>query len=487
MIVVLVLLGQVLELRARSQTGAAIRALLGLAPKTARRLRADGTEEDVPLEHVQPGDRLRVRPGEKVPVDGVVLEGTSAVDESMITGEPMPVEKRAGDPVIGGTVNGTGSLVMRAERVGAETLLARIVAMVAEAQRSRAPIQRLADVVSGYFVPAVVARGHRHRAGVGAGGSGAAHGLRHRQRRGRAHHRVPVCAGSGHPDVDHGGHRPRRHGGRAVQERRGDRGAAQRGHAGRGQDRHAHARQAGAGRRWCRSAPWNEADSAAGGRLARARQRAPAGGGHRGRRASRAASRWRRPRRSSRAPAGASSGASTAGRSRSAISRCSTSSGIAPGRRRGTRRGAARATGRRSCSWPWTARWRASSSVADPIKETTPEAIAQLHAEGLRLVMLTGDSRTTAEAVARRLGIDEVIAGGAARSESRGHRAAAARGPRRGDGRRRHQRRAGAGAGAGRHRDGHRHRRRDGERRGHAGEGRPARASCGRGGSAGPP
>ena len=155
-IIVLVQLGQVLELRARSQTGAAIRALLGLAPKTARRLRADGSDEDVPLEHVQPGDRLRVRPGEKVPVDGVVLEGTSAVDESMVTGEPMPVEKRGGDPVIGATVNGTGSLVMRAEKVGAGTLLARIVAMVAQAQRSRAPIQKLADVVSGYFVPAVV-------------------------------------------------------------------------------------------------------------------------------------------------------------------------------------------------------------------------------------------------------------------------------------------------------------------------------------------
>ena len=155
-IVTLVLVGQVLELRARSQTGAAIRALLGLAPKTARRL-SDGREDDVPLEHVQPGDRLRVRPGEKVPVDGVVLEGKSAVDESMVTGEPIPVEKGPGDRVVGATVNGTGSLVMQAERVGAETLLARIVQMVAEAQRSRAPIQKLADTVSGYFVPAVVA------------------------------------------------------------------------------------------------------------------------------------------------------------------------------------------------------------------------------------------------------------------------------------------------------------------------------------------
>ena len=155
-ITTLVLLGQVLELRARGQTGTAIKALLGLAPKTARRLRADGTEEDVPLDHVHVGDRLRVRPGEKVPVDGVVLEGSSVVDESMISGEPIPVAKRAEDRVVGGTVNGNGSFVMRAERVGAETLLSQIVQMVAEAQRSRAPIQRLADVVSSYFVPAVV-------------------------------------------------------------------------------------------------------------------------------------------------------------------------------------------------------------------------------------------------------------------------------------------------------------------------------------------
>jgi Cu+-exporting ATPase len=155
-IVTLVLLGQVLELRARSRTGAAIRALLGLAPKMARRVRQDGAEEDVPLEQVKAGDTLRVRPGEKVPVDGVVLEGRSVVDESMITGESIPVEKQAGARVVGATVNGTGSLVMRAERVGSETLLAQIVRMVAEAQRSRAPIQNLADVVAGYFVPAVV-------------------------------------------------------------------------------------------------------------------------------------------------------------------------------------------------------------------------------------------------------------------------------------------------------------------------------------------
>ena len=155
-IVTLVLLGQVLELKARSQTGAAIKALLGLAPKTARLLREDGSEADVPLEQVKVGDRLRVRPGEKIPVDGVVLEGASSVDESMISGEAIPVEKQAGARLTGATVNGTGSLVMRAERVGSETLLAQIVRMVSEAQRSRAPIQKFADIVAGYFVPIVV-------------------------------------------------------------------------------------------------------------------------------------------------------------------------------------------------------------------------------------------------------------------------------------------------------------------------------------------
>ena len=156
-ITTLVLLGQVLELRARSATSGAIRALLGLQPKTARRLRPDGSEEDAPLEHVAVGDRLRVRPGERVPVDGVVLEGRSAVDEALVTGEPIPVEKEPGSRVTGGTVNGTGSFVMRADRVGADTLLAQIVRMVGLAQRSRAPIQRLADQVSAWFVPAVVA------------------------------------------------------------------------------------------------------------------------------------------------------------------------------------------------------------------------------------------------------------------------------------------------------------------------------------------
>lgn len=155
-IVTLVLLGQVMELKARSQTGAAIKALLGLAPKTARRLREDGTEEEVQLDLIKAGDKLRVRPGEKVPVDGVVVEGSSSVDESMMTGEPIPVEKKSADRIIGATLNGPGSLIIRAEKVGADTLLSQIVNMVADAQRSRAPIQHLADQVSVWFVPAVV-------------------------------------------------------------------------------------------------------------------------------------------------------------------------------------------------------------------------------------------------------------------------------------------------------------------------------------------
>ena len=157
MIVTLVLLGQVLELRARKQTGSAIRALLDLTPKTARQVRPDGSDEEIPLDQIAHGDRLRVRPGDRVPVDGTIVEGKSSVDESMVTGESLPMEKGAGARVIGGTVNQNGSFVMRADKLGSETLLAQIVRMVGEAQRSRAPIQALADKVAGYFVPAVIA------------------------------------------------------------------------------------------------------------------------------------------------------------------------------------------------------------------------------------------------------------------------------------------------------------------------------------------
>ena len=150
------LFGQILELKARSQTSAAIKSLLGLAPKTARKINADGSEEDIPLTHVHVGDNLRVRPGEKVPVDGVVVEGSSALDESMLTGEPLPVTKRVGDTLIGATLNTSGALVMRSEHVGSATVLAQIVQMVALAQRSRAPMQRMADQVAGWFVRGVV-------------------------------------------------------------------------------------------------------------------------------------------------------------------------------------------------------------------------------------------------------------------------------------------------------------------------------------------
>ena len=237
-ITTLVLLGQVLELRAREQTSGALKALLSLTPKTARRLSARGSDEEVPLDQVLAGDRLRVRPGDRVPVDGAVLEGASAVDESMVTGESLPVEKRAGDTVIGGTLNGRGGFVMRADKIGAETMLARIVQLVADAQRSRAPIQRLADQVAGWFVPAVLAVAALAflawwiRAGAvrqlcpGGGGLG-------------ADHRLPMRAGPGDADVDHGRRGPRRSAGRADPERRGAGAVRAGGHAGGRQDRHA--------------------------------------------------------------------------------------------------------------------------------------------------------------------------------------------------------------------------------------------------------
>ena len=192
-IIVLVLLGQVLELRARSRTGSAIKALLNLAPPTARKVMPGGDQE-VPLDQVKVGDQLRVVPGDKVPVDGVVLEGRSNVEESMITGEPLPVEKNVGDKVTGGTVNGTGSFVMRAERVGSDTLLGQIVNMVAEAQRSRAPIQGLADKVAGIFVPAVLAVSVLTFVLWLWLGPGAEAGVCHCQRRRGAHYRLPLRA-----------------------------------------------------------------------------------------------------------------------------------------------------------------------------------------------------------------------------------------------------------------------------------------------------
>jgi len=405
-IVVLVQLGQVLELRARSQTGAAIRALLGLAPKTARRVRLDGSDEDVPLEHIHPGDRLRVRPGEKVPVDGVVVEGTSAVDESMVTGEPMPVEKRAGHPVIGATVNATGSFVMRAEKVGSGTLLARIVAMVAQAQRSRAPIQKLADVVSGYFVPSVVAvavvtavvwalvgpeprTAHAIVNAVAvliiacpcalglatpmsimvATGRGATAGVLFKNAEA-----IEVLRTVDTLVVDKTGTLTRGRPALAV------------------------------------VVPMNGSTESEVLRVAAALER---GSEH--------------PLAAAivegAAARGVPLGSADAFESRTGKGVVGRVDGrpVALGNLRlleelGVQPGEAAARAEEMRREGQTAMFVVVDGVvaglvgvADPIKDTTPDAIAQLHAEGLRIVMLTGDSRTTAEAVARRLSIDEVI------------------------------------------------------------------------------
>ena len=243
-ITVLVLLGQVLELRAREQTGAALRALLDLTPKKARIVASDGGDPEISLGDVTAGDKLRVRPGSKIPVDGEVIEGHSSVDESMISGEAIPVEKSVGEKVIGGTLNTTGSFVMRAERVGAMTMLAQIVQMVADAQRSRAPIQRVADVVAGYFVPIVIAGRIDLVRCLGRLWTAARVGVRVDCGRLGTDHRLPVCARFGDADVDHGRHRPRRPR-RCSYQKRGSIGAARKSrHTGGRQDRDADRGQA---------------------------------------------------------------------------------------------------------------------------------------------------------------------------------------------------------------------------------------------------
>jgi len=405
-IVALVLLGQVLELRARSQTGAAIQALLGLAPKTARRLTAHGHDEDVPLDAIEKGDRLRVRPGEKVPVDAVVLEGASAVDESMVTGESIPVEKQPGDAVIGGTVNGTGSLIVQAQRVGAETLLSQIVAMVAQAQRSRAPIQKLADVVSGYFVPVVVAvaavtaivwalvgpeprTGHAIVNAVAvliiacpcalglatpmsimvASGRGATAGVLFKNAEA-----IEVLRTVDTLVVDKTGTltlgRPAL---ASVMPLRG----------------------------------WSEADLL---RVAATLERGSehplaaaivAGALARGLTLA-AADAFES--RTGKGVLGRVDGRSVALGNLRLLEELAIPTGEAAGRA-----DALRVDGQTSVFVAVDGTLVGIVSVADPIKDTTPDAIAELHREGLRVVMLTGDSRATAEAVARRLGIDEVI------------------------------------------------------------------------------
>jgi len=406
-IVTLVLLGQVLELRARSRTGAAIRALLGLAPKTARRVRPDGSEEDVPLDAVHPGERLRVRPGEKVPVDGVVEEGHSSVDESMLTGEPIPVEKTAGAPVSGGTVNQTGSFVLRAERVGAETLLARIVQMVAEAQRSRAPIQRLADQAAAWFVPAVVVvavltfaiwaligpeprLAHALVNAVAvliiacpcalglatpmsimvAAGRGATAGVLFRNAEAIERLRdvdtlVVDKTGTltaGRPQL-------------VTVEPIGSVGEAELLAAAAGLERGsehplAAAIVAGAEARGVRPAAADEFEAHTG-----------------------------------KGVVGRVGGRPVALGNAALLEEL----GIDPGPLV-ARAEALRAEGQTVMFVALDGRAAGLVAVADPIKQTTPEAIAQLHRDGVRIAMLTGDNRTTAEAVARRLGLDEVEA-----------------------------------------------------------------------------
>ncbi len=406
-IVTLVLLGQVLELRARARTGNAMRALLGLAPKTARRIGGDGREEDVALERIQPGDRLRVRPGEKVPVDGAVVEGESTVDESMITGEPLPVVKTPGDALIGATINGTGSLVMEAQRVGAETLLAQIVQMVAEASRSRAPIQRLADVVAGYFVPAVVAAaaltfvawalwgpppsmayatlnavavliiacpcalglatpvsimvasGKGARAGVLFKNAEAIETLR----------RVDTLVVDKTGTLTVG--KPRLEGVAVVGDFAETELLALAAALERGSEHPlAAAIVAGAEARGVQ-VPAVEAFASVTGKGVRGR---------------------------------------VAGREvvlgNAAMM---AAAGVDPGPL-AARAEAWREAGQTAMFVAVDGRAAGLVAVADPIKETTPAAIAALHEEGLRIVMLTGDNRTTAQAVARRLGIDDVIA-----------------------------------------------------------------------------
>ena len=406
-IVTLVLLGQVLELRARSRTGSAIRKLLDLSPKTARRLREDGSEEDVPLEAVHVGDRLRVRPGEKVPVDGVVLEGSSSVDESMVSGEPIPVEKHPGDRAVGATVNGTGSFTMRADRVGAETLLARIVTLVAEAQRSRAPIQKLVDKVAGYFVPMVV--------GIAAitfvvwGLAGPEPRMAHAIINAVAVLIIacPCALGLATPMsimVATGKGAMMgvlfRNAESIEQMRKVDTLLVDKtGTLTEGKPRLVTILAA---------SPWDEADVL---RLAATLERG-----------------------SEHPLAGAIvKGAQERG---ATLEEAHDFLGITGKGVRGVVGGRSVALGNRALMadlgidlGPWAARAEALRSegqtvmfavvdgtmaglvgVLDPIKESTPEAIQTLHAEKVRIVMLTGDSRTTAEAVARKLGIDEVRA-----------------------------------------------------------------------------
>ena len=450
-IVTLVLLGQVLELRARGRTGAAIRALLDLAPETARRIEPDGSEADVPLDLVHAGDRLRVRPGEKVPVDGKVVEGKSTVDESMVTGEPVPVTKEPGDPVVGGDGERHRGL-----RDGGREGRLRDAPRAHRPDGRRRPAQPRADPAAGGRGGRLVRAGGdrlrrpdlRHLVDLGPRPGPR---LRPGQRGGGADHRLPLRPRPRDADVDHGRHRQGRLGRRAVQERRGDRGAARRRHPSGGQDRHPDRGQAEAGRRWSRSRAWTRTSCCA--------WRPPSSGP--------ASTPWRR--RSWRGPRSAGSRSPKArdfesvtgkgvarhrgrhARWRSATARCGRRGRHRRPGRVEDRAEALRSKGQTVMFVRSTAGPPGCSAVADPIKATHARRRSpRCTSEGLRVVMLTGDSRTTAEAVARELGIDEVIAEVLPDEKQAAIERLQAEGRDGGDGRRRHQRRAGPGAGGGR-------------------------------------
>ena len=406
----LVLLGQVLELRARSRTGSALRALLGLAPSTARIVVRDGQETDVALEEVRKGDQLRIRPGEKVPVDGRVLDGLTSVDESMITGEPMPVEKKKGDRVTGGTVNQTGSILIEAERVGRETMLAQIVEMVAQAQRSRAPIQGLADKVAGWFVPAVIAIaiitfilwvGFRTRTPFR---------LRNCQRRRGFDHRLSVRPRSRHTDVSHGRRRPRCSGRCPDQESGSDRVDGKGADTGGGQDRHANRGTTCGDSKSCLTTLCPKKRCS---RLPpRSRERANIRSPPRLSEAPRNVDYlWVRLANFNRPPAEVCAVESMVARSSSAKPQFLREQKVTVSTIWSRTLSRVQEQGSGVVFVAVDDRTAGIIALADPIKDSTPTAIEQLHQLGLKIIMLTGDNERTARRVAEQLGFDDVEAG----------------------------------------------------------------------------
>jgi len=406
-ITTLVLLGQVLELQARSHTTSAIKALLGLVPNTARVLRDDATEKDIPLDRVKPGDRLRVRPGERIPVDGTVLEGSSFVDESMLTGEPIPLEKQAGARIVGGTINGTGSMVMRAERVGRDTLLAQIVRRVSEAQRSRAPVQRLADVVSSYFVPAVVLAavitfivwalvGPEPRLAYALVNSVAVLIIACPCALGLATP-ISIMVGTGRGAV--AGVLIKNAEALEVMEKVDTLVVDKTGTLTEGKPRLASVETLPG---WDHSTLLRLAASLERGSEHPLAAAIVGGAEERGLRLDSAQA---FQSFTGEGVVGVVEGQSVALGNRKLLERLD----IAPGAL-GDKVAALRQQGHTAMFIAVRGRVAGLLAVHDPIKQSTPEAIRMLHRDGIRIVMLTGDSRITAEAVARQLGLDEVVA-----------------------------------------------------------------------------